>query len=320
MDKKEFDKFRGRMNRKNIQTVYFDKNCLDLANKTGLIKDLVPTLYKGQESKNSLSFKNKPALRKYFDKIEKEFEKEMCDRRITTIHSSALLAFLAFYKVSKNAPIKIFGIDYTQRFFEVKNVCIDPRHPSQVDVVLVSSDWKNVLYLESKFTEPLEEVSSKIEVRGAYRVDEYGSKIYGDCCFFKDLGLQLEPSGNNFNIVAREGIYLDGIKQMISHYIGIRKGSNGNNEKDFEDNIGNAKNIFLASIVYDFTDIDEKLNDRVCTYGKLYNSLAEKLNKIPNDKNVHVLENLLTYQDVFSNENNKKLLSKTVKDLYKIGK
>jgi len=319
-----------------IQNVY--KNYLDLANenKEGLIKYLVPTpLYNGKESKNSLSFKNKSALLEYF-KIGKDFEKEMRDSRITTIHSSALLAFLAFYKVSEDTPIYIDDIKYTQRFFEVKNKCI--RTPSQVDVVLVSSDWKNVLYLESKFKETLE-VSSEIEVRGAYRwKNKCGVEIYKEDSFIKHTGSILKGNKDETFKIAVRGdepkTYLDGIKQMISHYIGMLNGSNGKNEDVFEEKIKEAKNINLASIVYDFPNIPNfkensdslSFEKRLENYGELYEKLAKYLNtltgklKEPSDDiKYSVREKLLTYQNVFSSEDNKKLLSCEVKSLFNIG-
>jgi len=323
MNKKKLEGFIKEMDNKTIQKVY--ENCLDLANenKEGLIKYLKPTPYKNQDSKNSLSFEDKSALSKYFGIEEDDLSK--LDNRITTIHSSALLAFLAFYKVSKNAPINIFGIDYTQRFFEVKNECIDQRHPSQVDVVLADKEWNNVLYLESKFTEPLTN-SKAYNISADYKDENKGKgigcKIYNKNFFDKDFGLNLKDSGKgngSFNIEpgGTDKSYLPGIKQMISHYIGIL---NGPTDKDFLKEMNKKPNICLASIVYDFTSIHKNFAGRVCTYGKLYKRLAQKLNNMHSDKNVHVLEKLLTYQDVFSNENNKKLLSKTVKDLYKIGK
>ena len=316
------------MNKEDLKIVY--ENCL------GLKEDLIKCLRQTGKSKNSLSFKDKSSLRDYF-KIGEEFKDEMRDKRITTIHSSALLAFLAFYKVSEKFHINIDGVDYTKRFFEVKNKCI--RTPSQVDVTLVSSDWENVLYLESKFTETLEASFETKDISGAYRwKNKFGVKIYDKDSFTKHTGLMLKGNKDKpFKIAVRgdeSDTYLEGIKQMISHYIGMLRGSNGKNKKDFEDNIRKAKKINLASIVYEFPNIPNfeengdslSFEKRLENYGNLYEKLAEYLNSLTGqlkdptkDINYYVRKNLLTYQEVFSNKKNSELLSETVKDLYNIG-
>lgn len=84
-----------------------------------------------------------------FDNATHGFEK----RRITQLNSSSLLALLCFWNVSENNPILINGIEYTEVYFEVENKVFD--HDSSVDMLLVSQKESTWLYLESKFTEPL---------------------------------------------------------------------------------------------------------------------------------------------------------------------
>ena len=75
-------------------------------------------------------------------------------RRITTLTSSTLCALLFFYNI-KNKNININGITYDDVLFEVKNKVFDSNNPSNMDIVLLSSTSKTILFLESKFSEYL---------------------------------------------------------------------------------------------------------------------------------------------------------------------
>lgn len=95
-------------------------------------KDLFPvtagdyienTISGGKQSENSWSFKSKEALIEYFN-IDKTFRDKLDlsypnDKRILTIHSSALSALLYFYEVSNLNPL----------FVKIKNEKIKEFYP-----------------------------------------------------------------------------------------------------------------------------------------------------------------------------------------------
>ena len=78
-------------------------------------------------------------------------------RRITRLHSSSLLGLLIFYNVSKEYPVIIKGVKFTEVFFEVESRVFESN--SSMDVVLVSEDKRTLLFLELKFTEFLNPTS-----------------------------------------------------------------------------------------------------------------------------------------------------------------
>jgi len=108
-------------------------------------------------------------------------------------------------------------------------------------------------------------------------------------------------------------VYLQGVKQMICHYLGIidqlKIGEHDGDWavlKDYEE-------ITLAEIVYDFHD------GKKASYENTYRALSSLLNKHCKDqrmgnKKISVLDKLLTYQDVF--RDNAVLLEDNVSKFY----
>lgn len=158
-------------------------------------------------------------------------------RKILRLHSSSKCSLLCFYNV-KEKPITINIDDKDIVFdfstFEFKNPVI--RYPSNMDVVLLSEDRKTVLFLESKFSEyyiSVENVSSFIS--DSYKTNEFSGPIYenisdiglGLCSAslnYKDLkGIEKERKGFKLYTIDKSLNYLDGIKQLISHYVGVRR-------------------------------------------------------------------------------------------------
>ena len=84
--------------------------------------------------------------------------------------------------------------------------------------------------------------------------------------------------------------YAGGIKQMVSHFLGVKNTAAG---KQFED-----YDIYLGEILFKFPDSFEDANIKFKDYIQLYNTLAEGLNQLSEDK-FKVLDQCLTYQDVF---------------------
>lgn len=228
------------------------------------------------------------------------------DADIITMHSSALLALLCFSNVSPAQPLVIDGIEYDEVHFEVKNRVFN--RPSQVDVVLENSEIGDLLFLESKFTEylsPKDPIFSK-------RYIEFYQNILP---LIDGLPLQLvfpfiDDGKVCMKLQAASGskLYMDGIKQCFSHLIGLCQGPNA--KSNFKWNNRDRK-IRFGTIVYNFpVEAFEAYKE---FYSKTIGNVnADKLKasidgseglKNHYTDRIEVLQNILTYQEVFKNFN-----------------
>jgi hypothetical protein len=217
-------------------------------------------------------------------------------RRITTIHSSSLCALLFFYNVTEKNLLKIDGIGvFTKSVFEFKSPVIDENHNSCMDVVLIGKNDNGedvVLFLESKFSEYYTSVSKKLnnlsERYLSKSENEYGVDLYSDA-FLGSLKLnKSKVEDGSFDLCTDDEFYIGGIKQMISHYIGIRNNLNCNfakqEEKDQEeviDLIRTGAKVYLAEIIFDAVIGEFKLANGKAykeAYSEKYEVLATKLN------------------------------------------
>jgi hypothetical protein len=245
--------------------------------------------------------------------------------KIYSIESSSRLALLCFQGISSEAnqslSLQIEGVNYhfTKCYFEVKNKVITL--PSNIDIFLYDEKQKTLLYLESKFTEYIRDAVTPKDyfTIGKTYASKYPLLIQSLNKFIK------KENEDSYEITVNEMIkhqYKEGVKQMISHYIGVRQGTD---KRDMDYNEINklweeADKIYLGTILYEF-----KGSDFFTDYSQIYNSLAKVLNqveKLSNDdyknlKKVKVLENVLTYQEVFSK--NAHLLTKETKEFYSLG-
>lgn len=302
--------------KKSINPIYrefFSKLSCDVLSQD----NLEWTVRKGKKSKSSLSF-NKP-LEELFELSNKDrFGKKGkgADRRISVLHSSALLPLLCFYNITEANPLSI-EIDGGKQIcfddveFEVPNKVFDKAYPSKIDVALISRKDKVVLYLESKFSEYLwGKVSKKIKEQ------------YDDT-----LKILIENYDTNKRQI--EGlIYGDGVKQLIAHFIGICKGgtcdksvAGGTRDNSVAGLIRDeGYEVYLGEICFKF----DKWENRLCDYSKQYSELAKKMNDLLTRENnrdnagtdedikdvnriikhapekFSVLKNLLVYQDLIS--------------------
>lgn len=244
--------------------------------------------------------------------------------KIHTLHSSSLISLLCFYKVSADTPISFSTIVNNNpiefRFdtvdFEYENK-VKRGGRSSIDIKLTgiqsSSDEgiKATLFLESKFSEYLKFSNCLGNISEQYR-DDY-DKIFKTLSFpikfiiGKDLSLKL------ISIDSKKH-YFDGIKQMVSHYIGLCSYCKRHPEE----------HVFLATIAFDFENsgINDSrmfasiLND----YSNDIKSLSNILNQLPDKpKNLFILDNIFTYQEVFNNQELYNLDS-YVKDFYNLQK
>ncbi len=276
-----------------------------------LLCKIVPTIWDQKESENSFAFRNKETLMKFFNVEDKEkfdsaweqiseSESQETDgkrtNRLLILHSSALLALLFFYRVGKDNPITFGTQTYTKVFFEVKNKCIEGRNPSSVDVVLLTEDESRVLYIESKFTEPshcgLQEIAEAY-----YKYYQVGG-VFGE--YFKNNGINVsEPNNDTFKIFieGRTNKYLQGIKQMICHWIGVQKGQVPDQHK-FEDTAQQDRELMTLAFGFDKLQVN---------YGKLYDNLVKYIEALPQNKKAKFKVKVLpmaTYQALYSDNPN----------------
>ena len=232
-------------------------------------------------------------------------------KRISVMHSSALCALLCFYRVSDESPITIDNVKYNKVLFEVQNTVFD--NPSNIDIVLVSKEKKQILFLESKFSEYL--------YHGQYVCSQKYEKVF-EQLNLKGLGYEYVPhKDDNSKIIlskskrdGKNNFYIGGIKQMIAHFKGIEsfcqnkvsKDGRLNLEKDYKD-----YQVTLGEILFDAWSQDNSFTD----YQKAYENLATCLNE--NANGFSMLNHVLTYQKVFG-ENQIYKLDKKVKEYYNL--
>lgn len=232
-------------------------------------------------------------------------------KRIAALHSSALCALLFFYNVSEENPyrMEIEEKEYTFTYsrFEYQNTVIERGGRSNVDVVLVGTDSSGkpaVLFLESKFSEYYES-PGKRSISVEYLKNNYGQAIYKGNCLAQ-MGLRIiEQAGDaNFTLCSDETCYIEGIRQMISHYIGVRNLCDSPDGRD--DAVARAVSagagVLLGEIL--FTKGIGQLplrNGEECfaSYRKKYIILADALNEqLEKDgisDKITVLRDLLSY-------------------------
>ena len=233
-------------------------------------------------------------------------------QKIAVLHSSSLIALLCFYRVNEQPlTMTIDGIEctFTKSYLECKNEIENNPHPSNIDVVLTGKNAKNesvILFLESKFSEYLTG-GKKDEIKG-YVYDE----IYEAIGQLDNLKIQKENDMWSISSNSNTQHYCDGIKQMISHYLGVTNGfKKGHWGLSDTFNCADYQKVYLGEILFHFDDdID---NGKYDDYNALYRQLSSKLNAISKDNKLTVLPNVLSYQEIFSNS---LLLDDKVKDFY----
>ena len=225
--------------------------------------------------------------------------------KITTLHSSSLCGLLFFYNVKqKNIELTLNGrkITFDDVYFEFKNKVTNKGNPSYIDVVLLSSKQKVVLFLESKFSEYL--IPGAEKIRCAYK-KEFGDEIYNED-FLASIGMQFmyaKGKENNlqneyFTIASvpnRPAVYAAGIKQFISHFIGIRNYIDYGSDKTERRNIPKDYKIYLGEIVFDAFNF-ARGKTQYENYKKHYNLLVKGLKNLA--PKFELVEELLKYSEL----------------------
>lgn len=223
--------------------------------------------------------------------------------KIMTLHSSSLASLLVFYSVSKDNPLYVKVNDreekFTESHFEVKNeVSAGRGNYSNVDVVLLGENC--ILYLESKFSEYLG--SGPVEVK---KVDYYDA-IYGELSeALEDAGVQLVPKdGKRFlERIDKKAFYNEGLKQMISHYLGVTTEMTTGRLNT------SGKKIVLGEVLFDFGDKVPISTRKYDSYEKAYEVLKKGLESCAKkDGTGLVINDLTTYQCILRSESNRHFL------------
>lgn len=239
-------------------------------------------------------------------------------RRITTLHSSSLLALLFFSSVNKDNPICVADKLFDKVYFEVKNRVFKNSSlqdkPSNIDVMLVSEDKATLLFLESKFTEY--EHNGKVEVSDKYHI--FYSRILKHIPNLKFCNGVLELKEG------RNSQYIYGIKQMFSHLLGLLSEPWHDSIDEIKELIRNAKEVELGSIVFNW---DGALYKK---YQEFYNGIFRIFhnnsiileNCLDNEevdkekiKRLSLLPDLLSYQDILK-ENPSFKISNEIRKFY----
>lgn len=245
-------------------------------------------------------------------------------KEINQLNSSTLLAFLCFQHVSKETPLHIVlgnrEVKFTTVSFEQKNQLpkssrFKKSHPaSNMDIILLDENNEFELNLESKFTE-------YFASQTGFSVANYYGEQY-DSLFkhhYNALSSKIRychDGGPDYNSCRWEtldgkGHYLEGIKQMISHYLGLLQRKNSV--------AVNRRRIYLGEILFDFYNDKRphsQENDEFMDYEKCYYELYKSLSRF---SGVTYIGKLLTYQKIFSHPKNISLLTSAVKSFYMLG-
>ena len=189
-------------------------------------------------------------------------------RKINSLISSSLLSLLTFHKLFRNnnpglclevkLPDNEKTVKFDQCFFEFRNKVISL--PSCVDVALYSTESNILLFLESKFTEIFSTCEKALYGKGyidlytnKHLIDTLSSrlKIGRNKSKGKEM-LSLEVNGNGKH-------YIEGIKQSVSHLIGLVKGPAKSGQgyypeeyyADYRKLYNNARELYYGTILFE---------------------------------------------------------------------
>lgn len=238
-------------------------------------------------------------------------------QKITALHSSSLCALLFFYNIENDhLKINIDGenVVFSKSFFEWRNPVLG--NDSNIDVVLYSEKNNVVLFLESKFSEYLCG-KRKLEIPYKYFENDISKEIYRKICnegglksSFEKVLITRKGKKEEFFVLecAKGNNYLEGIKQMISHYLGIinflNERSSERERYEKEVSINSRTRFYLGEILF-----DERLKNLKGTGGKTYldkyNCEYKHLEKVLNadisertEKQFKVLPEILYYSNL----------------------
>lgn len=236
------------------------------------------------------------------------------ERNMLKIVASSLCSLLFFYNVTESNKLEISlngnNIAFYNSIFEFKNEVLN--NPSNIDITLIGKDVNGncvILLLESKLSEYYRYTSKKSKpISIAYLSNKISKELYNG-----DIGYTIINKEGKFILESQDESYADGIKQLISHFIGAanlldKKYSMKNNYNDLElikncIEKNNAK-VYLGEILF-----DERIGDLLLSSGKTcledYITRYKKLQRVINNKyksdRFEMLNDVLLYS-MFNNK------------------
>lgn len=273
------------------------------------------------------------------------------DTKINSLVSSSLLSLLTFYSLfeyqfgKSDCKIDIDDIgQFDSCLFEVRNQVI--KFPSCVDILLKNKT--QCLFWESKFNEPLRDITDRLELGIGYKDLYLNSDIKeilnsnGIFVVHNSKKLYLQTYENKGKPKEPPKKYLYGIKQAISHLIGLVRGPQIYKKyfpeypKGYYSGWDEDTKLYFGTILYHVPSMND-----VREYKELYEAIfcGEKGRKILSAiydwvdykyrgvKSYISKEKLddvnlirpLTYQEIFTKDKNK-FLDERVARFYELGK
>lgn len=221
-------------------------------------------------------------------------------KNITQLNSSALAALLCFYNVSENNPIKVKVTTHDgSKMLTLNRVEFEKENPvyklpSCIDVALYGSDGEKdcVLLLESKFSEYLKQgqcKAGKSYKKDYERIIQKAGK--------QEIQKEYFAIQDNGETIIQGNHYCEGVKQMVSHYVGATK----------SEELKKGYNVYLGTILFDFSAKVKEAKDLLDDYKGCYSDISRILNeveteRIPSGNRVRLVKEAWTYQEFFNGE------------------
>jgi len=175
---------------------------------------------------------------------------------------------------------------------------------SSMDIVLVNES--SVVFLESKFTEYIEKCSSSERISYDQYWEDYKHIFGGHAIRLGDMDGKILKDGSDLVIKSLGRThYLQGIKQMVSHCIGLTGGNIAANCDSLRTKI-KGKTRYLGEVVFDFQECDSKGRSRIKSherledYQKIHADLVKNLKPLADRGETVLFQDLLTYQELIS--------------------
>lgn len=201
------------------------------------------------------------------------------------VHSSSMLSYNFFHWIDDAHPFNWENVNYTQVLFEVQMKTIKGSNaPANMDVVLIDEDKKNLLFIESKFTEYFE--TKKFELSDSYQNKEKWINTKVD--WFEIVNYKPK----------REFKYKEGIKQLITHLFGIH--SQFVEPCDKFEKIGidfNSVNLKFITLIFEPKKDYKEEHEAYEHYHSLVNDFSGQIEKV---KGLKVVPEWKSYSDLWN--------------------
>ena len=263
--------------------------------------------------------------------------------KIDAVYSSSLQSYVFFNRVDKDHPITIPFEDgpmtFTKVLFEFKNKVI--KYPSSIDVVLVNEETRSICFIESKLFEIVRdsnEDGNKVIGISYFKaksqdikhhnigyqetlhlelsdLDKMGIKHPG--CFLEKVNGNDSEKCSIIPIGRNKYVYSEGIKQVLSHMIGIL-----NFKKEMLEDTDlkpyNFDHYYYLELYNELPHLENKIIDAREKINNFVEHFKE-VQKILEDKINHEVKiAIMSYQELFADESNQQVVNETILKYYKV--